>query len=61
MIMNYCISKIINGSFERKFAKNNYIDFYNVPTNALFWLRNHTEGSEERIFIINNNRQIKFY
>ena len=48
-------------SFERKFAKNNYIDFYNVPTNALFWLRNHTEGSEERIFIINNNRQIKFY
>lgn len=30
----------------------------NVPINALFWLRNHTRGKEERIFTYENNKQI---
>jgi hypothetical protein len=30
----------------------------NCPTNALFWLRNHTRGKEERIFTYENGKQV---
>jgi hypothetical protein len=43
-----------------KKATNLFIEFQNVPTNALYWLRNLTTGVEERIFTYNNN-QIKFW
>ena len=31
---------------------------YDVPKNAIFWLRNHTKGREERIFTYENGKQI---
>jgi hypothetical protein len=34
--------------------------YENCPTNALFWLRNHTRGKEERIFTYENGKQV-FY
>lgn len=37
-------------SLGEKIATDYSIDFDNVPTGALYWLRNHTTGSEERIF-----------
>jgi len=35
-----------------------YLEYANVPTNALFWLRNLTKGKEERIFTYENGQQI---
>lgn len=32
--------------------------YKNAPTNALFWLRNHTRGKEERIFTYEGGKQI---
>ncbi|MCF8716338.1 transglutaminase domain-containing protein [Joostella atrarenae] len=38
---------------------NNYtIDYNEVPEGALFWLKNYTEGREERIFTIENDEQV---
>jgi hypothetical protein len=34
--------------------------YENCPTSALFWLRNHTRGKEERIFIYENGEQVFF-
>ena len=31
--------------------------FENVPSNAVYWLRNHTAGKEERVFTIQNGEQ----
>ena len=36
------------------------ITFHHVPSNALYWLRNLTEGKEERIFTYQDNKMI-FY
>lgn len=33
------------------------LKFKNVPIGALLWLRNHTSGNEERIFLYENNSQ----
>lgn len=41
-----------------KAYKDDEILFKKVPKRALFWLRDYTKGHEERIFEINNNKQI---
>lgn len=41
----------------RRVAEEYYLD-YEVPRNALLWLRNHTKGVEERIFTIREGQQI---
>ncbi|NDV66830.1 hypothetical protein [Bacteroides sp. 224] len=38
-------------SVEVQEATNECIHFHNVPSNAVYWLRNLTEGVEERVFI----------
>ncbi|MBC9797809.1 discoidin domain-containing protein [Sinomicrobium weinanense] len=46
-------------SLGRKQAFDDYHITYNeVPEGALFWLRNHTEGREERIFTYENQKQV---
>ncbi|WP_029904863.1 transglutaminase-like domain-containing protein [Prevotella sp. 10(H)] len=45
-------------SMGKKTAQDFYIEYENCPTNALFLLRNHTKGKEERIFTYENNKQI---
>jgi len=35
-----------------------YLEYENVPSNALFWLRNLTKGREERIFTYENEKQV---
>jgi hypothetical protein len=39
-------------------AKSIYLIYKNVPKNAVLWLRNLTEGVEERIFTYENGRQV---
>ena len=34
--------------------------YLNMPKGALYWLRDYTRGTEERVFIIENN-QVKWY
>jgi hypothetical protein len=34
------------------------LSYENAPINALFWLRNHTAGVEERIFTYENGEQV---
>jgi hypothetical protein len=45
-------------SLGRKVADRNFLEYYDVPQNALFWLRDRTEGREERIFTYENGKQI---
>lgn len=45
-------------SLGTQIAKSNYLIFDNAPSNALFWIRNHTEGKQERIFTYENEKQI---
>ncbi|MFV0503587.1 MAG: hypothetical protein ACK5LT_06425 [Lachnospirales bacterium] len=35
-----------------------YLSYANLPKNTLFWLRNYTEGKEERIFTYEDGKQI---
>ncbi len=35
-----------------------YLEYADVPSNALFWLRNLTKGREERIFTYENGKQV---
>ncbi len=39
-------------------AKHDSITFSNIPDNAVLWLRNYSEGREERLFTIKNGKQI---
>jgi len=39
-------------------TKSQVLIYKNVPSNALFWLRNHTRGKEERIFTYENGKQV---
>lgn len=39
-----------------KEAKGDYVEFAGIPSNALLWLRDLTEGKEERIFTYNDGR-----
>lgn len=43
-----------------KIANDTFIEYDNVPSGALYWLRNHTEGKEERIFTYENGK-MKFW
>jgi hypothetical protein len=45
-------------SLGKKTADKNYIDYSNVPENALLLLRDLTKGREERIFIYKHNKQV---
>lgn len=47
-------------SLGKKVATADYIEYDNVPSGALYWLRNHTEGKEERPFTVNNGR-VRFW
>ena len=47
-------------SLGRKVATTDYIEYDNVPSGALYWLRNRTEGKEERPFTVVNGR-IRFW
>lgn len=49
----------INGwrSLEKKVAETDSMIFHNVPSNAVFWLHNHSEGVEERCFYEANGYQ----
>lgn len=53
----------LNGwiSLGRKVADSSCLLFNNVPSNALFWLKNLNTGVEERIFTIENDGQIRFW
>lgn len=39
-------------------AKETRLHYYNIPTNALFLLKDHSRGKEERIFTYENNKQV---
>ena len=41
-------------SLGRKTADDHYIEYESVPAGALYWLRNHTTGREERPFTYKN-------
>lgn len=45
-------------SHEIKEATDYYIEFEEVPSGALYWLRNLTEGKEERPFTVQNGQVI---
>lgn len=45
-------------SLGKKVAIDQKLTYENVPKGALLWLRNHTEGKEERIFTYEDGRQI---
>lgn len=47
-------------SLGKKVAIDYSIDYDEVPTNALLWLRNHTKGKEERPFMVINDK-VKFW
>ncbi|UNY98299.1 discoidin domain-containing protein [Zhouia spongiae] len=44
-------------SLGKKIASSYYLDFDEVPDNALLWLSNLSEGVEEELFIYKDNRQ----
>lgn len=44
-------------SLGEKVATDFYIEYDNVPSGALYWLRNLSGGVEERIFTWENGRQ----
>ncbi len=39
-------------------SRTQYLEYNNVPKNALLWIRNLTAGKEERIFTYQNDKQI---
>jgi len=45
-------------SLGQKVAYDNYIDYENVPRNAILLLRNLSRGREERIFLYENRKQV---
>jgi len=45
-------------SLGKQRAKDNFLNYENVPKNSLFWLRNLTKGKEERIFTYDKGKQI---
>ena len=38
-----------------KEATDTLLIYTDLPSNALFWLKNHTEGKEEHLFLLENN------
>ena len=47
-------------SLGRRVANDVVLVYENVPVNALYWIRNHSRGKDERIFIYENGSQIFF-
>lgn len=47
-------------SLGRQKAYKRYLIFNNIPVGALLWLKCHTEGKEERIFLYEKNKQVWF-
>jgi hypothetical protein len=45
-------------SLGKQVAHTNYLIYENAPTNALFWIRDHSGGKQERIFTYEHNEQI---
>ena len=45
-------------SLGKKVAEECFLEYDNMPTNALFWLRNITTGVEERPFVIENGKVV---
>jgi hypothetical protein len=45
-------------SLGKKTATTTFLVYENVPKNAVLWLRNWTEGTEERIFTYENSKQV---
>lgn len=43
-------------SVDIKIANDYFIEFNDVPSKAIYWLRNHTKGKEERIFTYENEK-----
>lgn len=43
-----------------KTAEYEFIKFYNVPKNKLYWLKNLSEGDEEELFVINEKGEQLF-
>ena len=44
-----------------RIAENNSLHYDHIPVNTLLWLRNYTRGTNERPFIINNDRDIEWW
>lgn len=42
----------------QKIAKDSFLNYKNVPSGTIYWLRCLDEGKEERIFTYENNKQI---
>lgn len=47
-------------SLGKKTASDYFIDYFDVPSGALYWLRNLTSGKEERIFTYDNGK-VRFW
>lgn len=47
-------------SLQKQFAEEDCLIFHNVPSNALYWLRDLNTGKEERIFTYQNDK-IKYW
>lgn len=47
-------------SLGRKSPSPYFMEYDNIPANALLWLHNHTSGKEERIFTIEND-EVRFW
>ena len=45
-------------SMGRQKAITVYVKYKNVPQGALYHLRNHTKGTDERIFTFENGKQV---
>ncbi len=45
-------------SMGKQIAKTVYVKYKNVPQGALYHLRNHTKGTDERIFTFENGKQV---
>lgn len=45
-------------SVGKQIAGHDRLLHYEVPSNALFWLRNLTKGREEQVFYMKNGKQL---
>lgn len=45
-------------SLGKQIAKSNFLQYVEAPTNAVFWLKNHSGGKEEQIFLYKNGKQV---
>jgi hypothetical protein len=45
-------------SLGKQTAEELFLDYDNVPGNALLWLHNHTRGREEQVFYIKDGKQV---